>query len=82
MRIETMSVQQTVETLRELGVKTSAETLRRGIEQGVYPFGVCISGGTQPVYQIFRRLFDEWAASLAADGCDGFEGGGGAWRRK
>lgn len=45
----------------------SPDTLRRGIEQGVYPFGLCIKTDGSAVYQIFKRLLDEWIAERGAE---------------
>lgn len=61
MTIETMTVQEAAEQMRLAGIKISPELLRDGLEQRVYPFGVYIKsrhGGN--VYQIYRRLFDQW----------------------
>ena len=47
--------------MRMAGIRISPETLRDGLEQGVYPFGVYIKsrhGGN--VYQIFATLLDDW----------------------
>lgn len=65
MRIETMTPQEAAEYLRAHGMSVSVETLRRGIQQGVYPFGVYISGGKSPIFQIYKRLLDEWIAERA-----------------
>ena len=40
--IQTMTPQSAAEYLRARGMSISPDTLRRGIEQGVYPFGLCI----------------------------------------
>ena len=40
--ISTMTPQSAAEYLRARGMSISPDTLRRGIEQGVYPFGLCI----------------------------------------
>lgn len=60
--IETMTPQEATEVLRNHGMRMSPDTLRYGLEQGLYPFGICIQCDKQPVYQIFRRLFYEWIA--------------------
>lgn len=39
--ILTMTPQGAAEYLRASGMSISPDTLRRGIEQGVYPFGLC-----------------------------------------
>ena len=58
--IETLSLNGAAEYLRTHGMRISTATLAAGIQQGVYPFGLCIQCGEQPVYQIFVRLLDEW----------------------
>lgn len=68
MQIEMMTVEQTVERLRSLGMKISPELLRDGIEQRVFSFGSHIKsrhGGSE--YKIYRRLFDEWVSARAVD---------------
>ena len=57
--IVTMDLNECAAYLREHGLRISHETLADGIEQGVYPFGVCV-GGKRRVFQIFKRLLDEW----------------------
>ena len=69
MKIETISVAEATERLRALGVKISSPTLRAGLQQGVYPFGVCIQPEDEdghPVYQIFVRLLDQWIEERAS----------------
>lgn len=65
--ISTMTPQSAAEYLRERGMSISPDTLRRGIEQGVYPFGLCIKTDGSAVYQIFKRLLDEWIAERGAE---------------
>ena len=65
--ISTMTPQSAAEYLRERGMSISPDTLRRGIEQGVYPFGLCIKTDGSSVYQIFKRLLDEWIAERGAE---------------
>lgn len=65
--IETLTPADATEILRKHGMKMSPDTLRCGIEQGVYPFGVCIQCGRQPVYQIFAKLFYDWIAERSVD---------------
>lgn len=48
-------------------MKIQVDTLCRGIQQGVYPFGLCITGGKSPVYQIFKNLLDEWVAAHSVE---------------
>lgn len=58
--IETMSLNEATEYLRQHGMRITNTTLAAGIQQGLYPFGLCIQGDIKPVYQIFTRLLDEW----------------------
>lgn len=66
--IETMTPAKTAVYLRERGMRIQVDTLCRGIQQGVYPFGLCITGGKSPVYQIFKNLLDEWVAAHSVEG--------------
>lgn len=65
--ILTMTPQGAAEYLRASGMSISPDTLRRGIEQGVYPFGLCIKTDGSAVYQIFKRLLDEWIAERSVE---------------
>lgn len=67
MHIETMTVEQTVEALREFGMRINAEKLRNGIRQGVYPFGDCVRMEKQDSFDIYAELFKSWAAERAAE---------------
>ena len=66
--IETMTPAKTAVYLRERGMRIQVDTLCRGIQQGVYPFGLCITGGKSPVYQIVTNLLDEWGAAHSVEG--------------
>lgn len=57
--IATMDLNECAAYLRDHGLRISHETLADGIEQGVYPFGVCV-GGKRRVFQIFTALLDQW----------------------
>ena len=45
--------------LRERGIRIETETLREGIEQGVFPFGVFIQRDKR-VFIIGTKKFSEW----------------------
>lgn len=75
--IRTMTPQEAAEVLRQHGMRISPDTLRYGLEQGVYPFGLCIQCDKQPVYQIFAKLLYQWIAER----CDGQKGGDDGWHR-
>ena len=58
-KLETMTVSQVVDELRALGDKTTANKVRAGIIQGVYPFGIHIEMENEE-FEIYRKKFDEW----------------------
>lgn len=60
--IKTMTLQECMEHLRAHGLSISQDTLSNGIEQGVYPFGLCVIGWQRRVFQIFTNLLDKWIA--------------------
>ena len=62
--IETMTVQEVCDELRDMGVKTTPVKIRAGIAQGVYPFGVCIQMAHQE-FEIYRVLFEKWVDERA-----------------
>lgn len=63
VRIEIMSAEEAAEKLRALGMRISPDTVRRGMRQGVFPFGSVIEGdeGSIRCY-VYARLFREWVA--------------------
>lgn len=61
--IKTLTPEEAVERLRERGMKISPETIRRGLEQGVFSFGDAIQTSDRSCrYLIYERLFTEWMA--------------------
>lgn len=55
----TMTPEEVCKELRELGVATSPDKIRAGIEQGAYNFGVVIHLAT-PCFEIYRKKFEQW----------------------
>ena len=45
----------------------TTDTLRQGIKQGVYPFGLVIELDKSPVYQIFKKQLDAWIAERTVE---------------
>lgn len=66
-KIETLTPEKAAVYLRNMGLSTTAETLRQGISQGVYPFGVAIRLEKSVVYQIFLRQLDDWISERAVE---------------
>jgi hypothetical protein len=58
--LKTMTVEEVYKTLRGLGVKTTPVRIRRGIDQGKYPFGISVDMGTSVVYEIYEKKFRQW----------------------
>ena len=57
-----LTIDETVNILRENGMKISAPHLRAGIECGAYTFGVCVKTDKQPTYEIYKPLLMRWIA--------------------
>lgn len=60
--IETMTLHQASKYLRDKGLSLCSDTLADGLEQGVYPFGVCIRTDRSPGY--FRFSKRSWMRGL------------------
>lgn len=58
-RIETLTVKEAVDELRMLGMSITPERLRAGINQGVFPFGICIKMKDYE-FEIYRVPFEKW----------------------
>lgn len=59
--IETLTLNQTAAYLRQHGLSISNPALANGIQQGQYPFGICIVNDQgRRSFQIFRALLDKW----------------------
>ena len=59
----TLTTEEAAKLLRSAGIKIETVTLRDGIEQGVFPFGICIERGTR-VFIISKKKFAEWCADF------------------
>ena len=60
MRDDVMTVAEATARLREVGMRTSCETLRKGLAQRVFPFGDCVQADKLPVFYIYRPLLEKW----------------------
>lgn len=67
MLIETLTIETTTEAMRAAGIKMTPDTLRLGIQQGVFPFGDYIKREKGPVYHVYKKLFDRWMNERAAE---------------
>lgn len=59
----TLTTEEAASLLRSVGIKMETVTLREGIEQGVFPFGICIVRDTR-VFIISKKKFAEWCADF------------------
>lgn len=65
--IVVLTINETIEILREHGMKISPPHLRAGIECGAYPFGVCVKMDKHPAYEIFKPLLMRWIAERSEE---------------
>ena len=65
MTTSTLTLQQTAVRFRLAGIATSPNKIRAGIEQGVYPFGICIDLGKSKVYEIYTAQVEAWIKERA-----------------
>lgn len=60
-RIETLPVSEAAEMIREAGIELTAEEIKLGLQQRVYPFGDCIMLDTgEPIFYIYKKLLLQW----------------------
>jgi hypothetical protein len=65
--VDTMTVQEATETMRDSGMKISPETLRLGLRQGVFPFGYFVeTPDGKPVYCVYTKKLREWLLDKGA----------------
>lgn len=65
MEQNVINVTEATERLRAMGLKISPETVREGIEQKQFPFGVLIRKKSgSPVCYIFPKKLQEWARDM------------------
>lgn len=64
MGLETLTVRQAADRMREKGMRISPTTVADGIEQGIYPFGSLIKreGNHNRKFIIYEVDFDRWVA--------------------
>ena len=69
LRIETLTLNELAALMREMGLSVSNEALSAGIEQGLYPFAICVRmpGSNQRRFEIYKKLFVRWAADRSTD---------------
>ena len=63
--IEVLTPEKTSDYLRSLGMHISAETIRFGLQQRVFPFGDVIDGEKSHRFYVYKKLLDQWVAERA-----------------
>ena len=59
--IKALTAQEATERLRVAGLRISAETVRDGIQQGVFPFGDCVMSGDKLKWcYIYANQLENW----------------------
>jgi hypothetical protein len=61
--IEALTAAEATERLRAEGLRISPDTIRDGIQQGVFPFGDCVMSGDKPKWcYIYGPKLEAWIA--------------------
>lgn len=58
--IGTMTAEEAARKLRDLGMNTSPQAIRRGLESGAYTFGDCFSVDKRVKATVYTTLLDKW----------------------
>lgn len=58
--VKTMSITEAADIMRQAGIRGSAERVKFGIQQGVYPWGECIQMQNSPQCVVYSKLFFKW----------------------
>ena len=65
--IRELTAAQALDRLRNAGSIMGEIALKDGIEQGVFPFGVCVhSSGKKRTFIIYEALLEKWIAERSA----------------
>lgn len=68
-KIPTMTLNELVTRMRDLGIPKGQETLAAEIEAGMYPFAQCVRlpGSCKRTYTIYTVLFERWVRERAEE---------------
>lgn len=68
LHVETLTIQQTAQIFRDVGIATTEEKIRNGIEQGLFPFGVIVRSDKGNVMsEIYTRQVYEYLKARAVN---------------
>ena len=59
----TVTPEEATRIIRDAGIQIGTETLRAGIEQGQFPFGICIMQNKR-IFLISKKKLAEWIADF------------------
>ena len=59
----TVTPEEATKIIRDAGVQIGTETLRAGIEQGMFPFGICIVQNKR-IFLISKKKLTEWISEF------------------
>ena len=63
--VPTLNINEAVARFREAGIQTSETKLGAGIEQGKYPFAICIKIKENRNYEIYTKLLEDYLSERA-----------------
>lgn len=63
-RSATITPEKAAEVMRDVGIKIETQTLRAGLEQGAFPFGIFIERN-RGVFIISKKKLSEWLEDFA-----------------
>ena len=64
--VPTLNIAEAVSRFRAAGISTAEPTLGAGIEQGLYPFGICIKTEKGRRFEIYEKLLNQYLTERAA----------------
>lgn len=65
--IETMTLNQVVDAMRGLGMRTTETRVRLLLEAGTYPFGACVPTEKGHIVEVYAKKFWEWVDERAEE---------------
>jgi hypothetical protein len=65
-RVPTLTLNELAALFRRVGISTTEVKLADGIEQGVYPFGVCIRSAKGRNFEIYEQKVLEYLSERSA----------------
>ena len=60
----TLNIREATIKFRLAGIPTSETKLGAGIEQGLYPFAICIHTGKGRRFEIYTKMLDKYLADV------------------